>query len=267
MLDQDKEFKNTDRYRAPALEKGLDILELLANHGNGLSQGDIAQSLGKTSNEIYRMLSTLVRRDYVVRSLNHDRYMLSLKMFWLSQKYPPVSRLIEMATPLMRKATQKAWQSCHLGMENNGDIIVLTSIKSPSQWSLALRSGATIGLANTGTGRVIAAFRSHEETKQMLEKHKPILGEQKINHDLFFQQLDDIKLQGYDKMPSDTVIGVTNITFPVFDPSGKAIVALCCPYLERIDGFKIPTIEEAIDIFGKLAINLTKLYGGKKPTK
>ena len=54
----------TDKYRAPALEKGLDIIELLANHGEGLTQGEVAKALDRSQSEIYRMLSTLVRRQH-----------------------------------------------------------------------------------------------------------------------------------------------------------------------------------------------------------
>jgi hypothetical protein len=41
-----------DRYRAPALDKGLDILELLAGEEEGLSQAEIAKALGRTPNEL-----------------------------------------------------------------------------------------------------------------------------------------------------------------------------------------------------------------------
>ena len=57
-----------DRYRAPALDKGLDILELLAGEEEGLSQAEIAKALGRTPNEQYRMLERLVRRGYVARN-------------------------------------------------------------------------------------------------------------------------------------------------------------------------------------------------------
>lgn len=43
-----------DRYRAPALEKGLDILELLAQRVEGLSQAEIAKELGRSPNETDR---------------------------------------------------------------------------------------------------------------------------------------------------------------------------------------------------------------------
>ena len=52
-------------YSAPALEKGLDILELLSNSAEGLSQAEIAGKLNKSVNEIYRMITTLRNREYV----------------------------------------------------------------------------------------------------------------------------------------------------------------------------------------------------------
>ena len=45
-------------YSAPALDKGLDILELLALSSRSLTQAEIADHLNKSVNEIYRMLNT-----------------------------------------------------------------------------------------------------------------------------------------------------------------------------------------------------------------
>ena len=68
--------EDLDKYRAPALDKGLDILELLAGTEDGLSQAEIAKSLDRSPNEIYRMLDRLVRRAYVRRT-SADRYELT----------------------------------------------------------------------------------------------------------------------------------------------------------------------------------------------
>jgi uncharacterized membrane protein len=59
------EEDESDRYRAPALDKGLDILELLAGVDGGLTQAEIAKKLGRSPNEFYRMLDRLVKRGYV----------------------------------------------------------------------------------------------------------------------------------------------------------------------------------------------------------
>ncbi|NRA86793.1 MAG: IclR family transcriptional regulator [Rhizobiales bacterium] len=251
-----------DRYKAPALEKGLDILELLAEYGGNLSQGDIARSLDRSPNEIYRMLTTLVRRRFVTKSISDDRYALSLRMFSLSQRHPPVGRLIDTAIPLMRVLTRTAWQSCHLAMENNGDIAIVASVESPGNWGISLKVGSVIGLANTGSGRVLAAFRSEDEVKTMLERHQSAQGEPKLVEKTFFNRLDDIRKNGFEIMPSETTVGVTNITYPVFNPHGQAVTVVSCPYIKRLDEIPVPSMAAVQQLYKELADELTIQYGG-----
>ena len=47
-MKQKKQFKS---YNAPALDKGLDILELLSDSNGGLTQAQIASHLNKSINE------------------------------------------------------------------------------------------------------------------------------------------------------------------------------------------------------------------------
>ena len=93
--------EDSERYRAPALDKGLDILELLAEHPDGLTRAEIVKELGRGPSEIYRMLERLVARQYVMRSAGGDRHALSLKMFALAHRHPPVNRLVTQALPVM----------------------------------------------------------------------------------------------------------------------------------------------------------------------
>ncbi|WP_299620164.1 IclR family transcriptional regulator [uncultured Tateyamaria sp.] len=253
------------KYRAPALEKGLDIIELLANSGEGLSQGEVAKALDRSPSEIYRMLSTLVRRGYVLRSASGDRYSLSLKMFSISQRHPPIGRVIEMALPRMRALTRQAWQSCHIGMESNGDIVVVATAESPGNWGLALKMGTVVGLWNTGTGRVLAAFRTDQEVDDLIARHRPALGEPALDRAAFEADLARIRRVGFEQMPSATTVGVTNIAFPIFSPSGAVVAALSCPYLERTDALEVPSLDEVVEMCRALADELTAIYGGTNP--
>ena len=47
------------RYQAPALKKGLEILELLAAATAPLNMSDISTALGRSVSEIFRMLQVL----------------------------------------------------------------------------------------------------------------------------------------------------------------------------------------------------------------
>lgn len=257
---------SSDKYRAPALEKGLDIIELLASHGEGLSQGQVAKALDRSPSEIYRMLSTLVRRGYVMRSAVHDTYSLSLKMFSISQRHPPIGRVIEAALPRMRALTRKTWQSCHMGMESNGDIVVVASAESPGNWGLALKTGTVVGLWNTGTGRVLAAFRSPAEVDDLIAQHRRAIGEPVLDRAEFDDHLKRISEVGYEVMPSATTVGVTNIAFPIFGPSQEVGAVLSCPFLERVDDLDVPSRDQIVDMHRALAAELTEFYGGAQST-
>ncbi len=63
-----------NRYSAPALEKGLDILEALAQTDGGYTLNELAQALGRNVNEIFRMVMTLQHRGYIAQGEPDDRY-------------------------------------------------------------------------------------------------------------------------------------------------------------------------------------------------
>ncbi len=85
-------------YSAPALEKGLDILETLCRSEQPMSQKDIAQRLGRSVGEIYRMVACLANRDYVTL-VDENTYGITTKLFELSHINPPTHRLPFEATP------------------------------------------------------------------------------------------------------------------------------------------------------------------------
>ena len=85
-----KQKKLSKNYHAPALDKGLDILELLSVSETGLTQAQIAKKLNKSVNEIYRMISTLRSRGYVELDEETDIYNLSYKILNMTSKFEPL---------------------------------------------------------------------------------------------------------------------------------------------------------------------------------
>lgn len=221
-----------DRYRAPALDKGLDILELLAGTEEGLTQAEIAKALGRTPNEIYRMLDRLVRRGYVSRS-SGDLYELSLKLFALAHRHEPMRRLVSHAMPVMRRFAREAGQACHLAVYDRGAVIVVAQVDSPEYWSLGVRVGAHLGLLGTGSGQALLAFSTSRERAFMLEEYE------RLPHDRapadLEGRLDALRRDGYAATDSQQIEGVRNLSIPILGPQGTAIAALTCPYLRRID--------------------------------
>jgi DNA-binding IclR family transcriptional regulator len=256
MTDSD----DLDRYRAPALDKGLDILELLAREEEGLSQAEIAKALGRTPNEHYRMLERLVRRGYVYRNAS-DRYELTLKLFGLAHFHRPIRRLVSQATPLMSALALRTMQANHLAVYDRAGVTVIAQMDAPSYWGIAIRVGARVGLFNTGSGHVLLAFRSAEERAAMIAEQP---GDEDETHpEDLEERLAQIRERGYEVMPSQQTAGVYNLSAPVLTADDSALAALTCPYLAPLNRPKAPDIPRTIAMLMEAAAALSLRVRGQ----
>lgn len=246
-----------DRYRAPALDKGLDILELLAGVDGGLTQAEIAKRLQRSPNEFYRMLDRLVRRGYVTR-LEGDRYSLTLKLFGLAQLHAPVRRLVSYATPLMRELAEKSFQANQLVVFDRGAAVVIAQQEAPGYWGISIRVGSHISLFDTGSGHVLLAFRSQAEREMMIAEQAR--GGEPPPAD-FFARLDQVRERGYEMMSSLQTAGVYNLSAPVLGADGRAIAALTVPYITLVNAPGAPDITRTIQLLLETAEKLSQLAG------
>ncbi len=233
-----------ERYRAPALDKGLDILELLAQQPQGLTRAEIVKEMDRSANEIYRMLERLVVRQYVTRSLSGDRYALSLKLFALANRHPPINRLVNQALPVMDEFALLAEQSCHLGVYDRGNVLITAQINSPRGWSFSLQRGARVGLMDTASGHVLLAYGDPADIARMRAEHTPLEGEVPITEAKLQATLREVRKQGYLERKSQQSFGVVDISFPILGPDQSALAALTCPYIRRIDTHIGPDLEQ-----------------------
>ena len=252
--------EENDRYRAPALDKGLDILELLAGVDGGLTQADIAKRLGRSPNEFYRMLDRLVKRGYVTR-IDGDRFSLTLKLFGLAQLHAPPRRLASFAVPVMRELAEASRQANQLVVFDRGNPVVIAQQEAPGYWGISIRVGSRIGLFDTGSGHVLLAFRTPPERERMIAEH---LGDGDADGRVtpeFLARLDLIRARGYEMMPSAQTAGVVNLSAPVLGADGTAIAALTVPYIALINAPAAPDMSATIQLVVEATARLSEMTG------
>ncbi len=250
------EKPEADRYRAPALDKGLDILELLAAQPHGLTRGEIVKAMGRGPSEIYRMLERLVARQYVTRSAEGDRYALSLKLYVLGHRHPPVDRLVARAQPLMDGFAKAAEQSCHLSVYDRGNLTVVAQTPSPGNWGMSIPLGARVGLIDTGSGHAVLAFQTAQHRSEMLAAHVAMDGEVPIGIEELEAMLEEVRRMGLWLGESKQAFGITDISVPVIGPYEEAIAVLTCPYVRRIDRHIGPDLQLACEQLKQAALGL-----------
>lgn len=227
--DDDNESPVRTAYAVPALEKALDIIELLAVRTGGLSGSQIAAALGRSVSEIFRILHCLDRRRVIERRQPGDRYVLTVRLLEMGLAHPPVDRLLTTAIPVMQEMAVEMYQTCHLAVHNGGHILIVAQVPSPASIGFYSRRGARFPLTASISGRVLLAFRSNVERRLWLRE----AAEDAPSHpppDDLEAKLETIRRQGYELSRSPVSPGVVDASAPIIDDSGDAVAALTVPY-------------------------------------
>ena len=222
------------RYRAPALDKGLDILEILAEQRGGLTRTEIVREMGLSASQIFRMLERLVARGYVARIDGGDRYALTMKLFLLSNRYPPLRRLLAQVQPLMDDFARETGQACHLVVQEAGSGVIVAQASPMGHWEFRARIGGQIDLFTTGSGLTLLAFQHPERRAETLGYWG--IGQAEARLAEIADHLDVVRAAGYRAGPSTWLVGVTDLSVPILDPGGDAIAVLTCAYIGHPGG-------------------------------
>lgn len=226
--------RSPHRYSAPALEKGLDVLEMLAAEPHAMPLQEIARRLGRSPGELFRMIDVLVQRGYLAR-LPDASYALTLRLFELAQRHPPVERLLDVAVPHMQALAHATGQANHLSVHHDARLVVLARAEPPEPMSYSVRQGAHFPFHDDRvSARVIAAF---QEGGQRARFEAELAGSPRAapaRRRALDARLQAIRARGYDEGPSDTVMGVVDVCFPLFDRFG-VVAALNLVYLKHRD--------------------------------
>jgi DNA-binding IclR family transcriptional regulator len=234
-------------YPTPALEKGLDILELFAGTPGGLTISEVARHLNRTVSEIFRMLLCLEQRGYLAQSENRERYHLTLRLFRLAQEHPPTKRLVTEALPVMHSVAHQLRQSCHLGVIDGGHVVILAQVDSPESTGFYVKMGSKVDLMRAATGHVILAHQSNDACHRALDEWSAETKRRKPAD--LDAHLAKIRRRGFESRASYEVEGVVNISFPVLSTQGNAVAGLTVPYVKRIQNkISIPDVVKILHV-------------------
>jgi DNA-binding IclR family transcriptional regulator len=218
------------KYRAPALDKGLEILELLSRATSALSMTEIATNLGYSNGEIFRMLQVLEERNYISRPLNDSGYILTNRLFMLAMERPQNRNLVEAALPIMYRLAEEISHPCHLVVASQEQMVVVARVDSPSDLGFIVRIGHRRPIAHSTSGLVLFAFQSPEVQARWLALLDKLDAGYKREH--LLKRAKAVAQAGFASFPSDAIGGVVDLSAPICE-QGHAIGALAIPFIDR----------------------------------
>jgi len=219
-----------NNYRSPALEKGLSVLELLADSPHPLSLTEISKLLQRTKQELFRVVACLHERGYLMRDQS-QRYRVSTKLFELGAKNRSTQTLVARAMPHMQHLVDTLGESCHLNVVVQDRMLVVARAECAADVSLSVRVGATFDLHQRISGRVALAVMSPDERKKYWSRTK----ESATHIRRWEKEFTEIQKAGFELADSPIVPSVMDCAVPVFGAEKALLCVLCVSYLVRVD--------------------------------
>lgn len=216
------------KYRAPALEKGLDVLELLSSNGDAMTPSQLSATLGRSVSELFRMIQVLEFRGYIEQS--SDGYRLTNRLFTLGMTQAPIKSLADAALPAMRALAFETMQSCHLVVPSGDQIVVIARIESPGDLGYSVRIGYRRSILDATSGLMFYGCANPGARALLHDLLVDRFGPQKVGR--FAEAALAVAEAGHVERSSDFVKGVTDLVAPIMGVDG-VIATLITPYIER----------------------------------
>jgi len=252
MPKKKEEIKST--YNVPNLERGLLIIELLATKTGGLTLSEIIQELSISKSSAFRIVSTLIFKNYLQKNETTKKISLSRKMLTLGISSMNEQSLVEISIDVMRALRDELKESVMLGIILGDKGTILEQVASSFPVKLSVELGTQFWLHSSVGGKCILANLPKEEYSQIFKgKTLPKFTENTITSKREFNdELNRVRELGYAIDNGEDIQGINCVGSPIFNEYGYPVAAL---WITAPHG-RLP--EEDFDAKGKITAKYAK---------
>jgi IclR family transcriptional regulator, KDG regulon repressor len=203
---------------APALDRGLAILELLDTTPKGLNLTEISKAIGSPKNSTSRLIQTLIGRAYLTRDEDTQRFLLTSKLLRLGQPRPANQSLVECALPAMRALRDATRETIQLGISIGDEGVIIEKSESTQAMRIGVDIGLRFLLHNNAPGKVLLAFLPAKERDRAFQRLKleRFTDRTITDRDALRKECERIVQQGYATDFGEADEGIHCIAAPIF---------------------------------------------------
>jgi DNA-binding IclR family transcriptional regulator len=218
---------NISKYKVPNLERALLVIDLLAEHSEGLTQSEISSYLKLANSSIFRITMTLLEHGYLHRNVT-KHFTLTGKFLTIGHKALHEDNLIVNALDLMRELRDKIKETILIGTIIDCEGVVLEQVLGAHPFKFSIDRGTRFSLHCSAPGKAILAFLPENECEAIISnmQFKKFNSKTIINSGLFRKELKEVRKVGYGVDRGEELTGIHCIGAPVFNKYGRPIAAI-----------------------------------------
>jgi IclR family acetate operon transcriptional repressor len=248
-----------------SVTRALNLLELLAEDGEGYRLTDLAERSGLSPSTVHRLLTTMEQRRFVQFDQSDGMWHVGRQSFAVGATFGRRKNFVAQMLPFLRRLRDQTHETVNLAVPNDGEVVVLLQVESREIVRAFTRVGERSPMTASGLGKAILATYSHDEVLAVIQKQGMLrLTANSITRagDLR-EELQRVRTQGYAVDDEECAIGLRCIGAVVSNEHGEALasISVSAPAARITDGRLISLGQIVADV----AAAITDAVGGRRP--
>ena len=211
-----------------SLDKGLRILEIIASSESPVSISQLGKMLEMNRSNVFRHLTTLKARGYVINPANSKAFVLGSAVQRLSNQSSWMNTLMQVSKSHLITLAEQTGETAHIAILEGSKTIIVDNEMSPKSIGVTVKKGDTGLIHCTSVGKALILDHTKEELTAILGNQtlKKLTPNTITDLDALVGELYSSRPIGYVVDDEEYIIGVRCIGVPIRDITGKIIAAL-----------------------------------------
>jgi DNA-binding IclR family transcriptional regulator len=240
--------ERTARAEVTSLQRGLAVLELLAQRPDGAPLRAITEQLELPGASVLRIVRTLVELGYLTRDEATKRYFMTNSFLRLGQPRTPSRGLSECAIAAMRRIRQATGETTQLCCLIDVEMVIIEQLLSIHPFKYSADLGARCPCYSCAPGKAILAFLPEQEREATLDRisFKRFTPTTITSKRGLREELAMVRQTGFAVDRAEGMPGIHCVAAPILDRHGVAVAAI------TIAGPSTRVRQDALDIIGTM---------------
>jgi IclR family KDG regulon transcriptional repressor len=212
-----------------SLVRGLDILETLSAHPDGLTLSEICRTLTLPKSSTHALLHGLLARNYLMNGRRDRTYRLGPRLFQLGNAYVQGIDLVGEGQETVRAVSRRCDETVHLATLEGRDVLYVAKEEGTSYIRMVSALGKRVPAHGTGIGKVLLAALSEEELAALYPPERPperLTSNTIICLPELKAELARTREHGYALDNEESTIGLRCVAAPIYGADSKAVAAM-----------------------------------------
>ena len=248
-----------------SLQRGLLILEQIAEARDGILLTDLALQLGLPASTTHRLLNTLEQQGFVSQREETGLWFIGIKGFSIGSAFLNSRDVVAQARPFMRELVDATGETSNLSLLQGGRAVILAQVQCAELMRMSVPLGNRSPLHASGVGKAMLSVLDEQQVVEVLTQHglTRFTDFTLATPAALQADLATTRQRGWAYDDQEQAIGLRCVAANIYNENGDTLAAVSISGpMSRITDDRIAELGVTV---AKTAAQLTELLGGRPP--